>query len=144
MTFRATVDDTKLTMQAGQRPVTIAHMSTSCSGELKRNEALSTFNNQFFSLELHSQMSGVWHRNKIMSTKSIVVPVSIHTIHDLVWFGFYGPFKNISLISSRSLIRGGGKPEYPEKNHLTYRCRTWHLTCDPSAARTHSGERSNV
>ena len=56
-------------------------------------------------------------------------------------FGFYGPFKNISLISSRLLIRGGGKPEYPEKNHLTYRCRTWHLTCDPSEARTHSGER---
>ena len=54
--------------------------------------------------------------------------------------GGYGPFKNISLISSRSLIRGGGKPEYPEKNHLTYRCRTWHLTYDPSEARTHSGE----
>ena len=59
-------------------------------------------------------------------------------------FGFYGSFKIISLISSRSLIKGGRKPEYPEKNHLTYRCRTWHLTCDPSRARTHSGERSNV
>ena len=30
-------------------------------------------------------------------------------------FGFYGPFKNISLISSRSFIEGGRKPEYPEK-----------------------------
>ena len=37
------------------------------------------------------------------------------------WFGFYGPFKNISLISSRSFIEGGRKPEYPEKNHLTIR-----------------------
>ena len=35
------------------------------------------------------------------------------------WFGFYGPFKNISLISSRSFIEGGRKPENPEKNHLT-------------------------
>ena len=36
-------------------------------------------------------------------------------------FGFYGPFKNISLISSRSFIEGGRKPEYPDKNHLTIR-----------------------
>ena len=36
-------------------------------------------------------------------------------------FGFYGPFKNISLISSRSFIKGGRKPENPEKNHLTIR-----------------------
>ena len=33
----------------------------------------------------------------------------------------YGPFKNISLISSRSFIEGGRKPEYPEKKHLTNR-----------------------
>ena len=37
------------------------------------------------------------------------------------WFGFYGPFKNISLISSRSFIKGWRKPENPEKNHLTIR-----------------------
>ena len=37
------------------------------------------------------------------------------------WFGVYGPFKNISLISSRSFIRGGQKPENPGKNHLTIR-----------------------
>ena len=36
-------------------------------------------------------------------------------------FGFYGPFKNISLISSWSFIEGGRKPENPEKNHLTIR-----------------------
>ena len=30
------------------------------------------------------------------------------------WFGFYGPFKNISLISSRSFIEGGRKPENPD------------------------------
>ena len=35
------------------------------------------------------------------------------------WHGFYGPFKNISLISSRSFIKGGRKPENPGKNHLT-------------------------
>ena len=37
------------------------------------------------------------------------------------WFGFYGPFKNISLISSWSFIEGGRKPENPEKNHLSIR-----------------------
>ena len=36
-------------------------------------------------------------------------------------FGFYGPFKNISLISSQSIIEGGQKPENPEKNHLSIR-----------------------
>ena len=36
-------------------------------------------------------------------------------------FGFYGPFKNISLISSRSFIKGGRKPENLEKKHLTIR-----------------------
>ena len=40
---------------------------------------------------------------------------------EIFWFGFYGPFKNISLISSRSFIEGGRKPENPEKNHLTIR-----------------------
>ena len=34
-------------------------------------------------------------------------------------FGFYGPFKNISLILSQSFIKGGQKPENPGKNHLT-------------------------
>ena len=40
---------------------------------------------------------------------------------DFFLFGFYGPFKNISLISSRSFIKGGRKPENPGKNHLTIR-----------------------
>ena len=35
-------------------------------------------------------------------------------------FGFYGPFKNISLILSRSFIKGG-QPKNPRKNHLTIR-----------------------
>ena len=34
------------------------------------------------------------------------------------------------------IVYQGGKPEYPEKKYLTYRCRTRHLTCDPSVART--------
>ena len=44
-----------------------------------------------------------------------------------VWGGggggevFYGPFKNISLISSRSFIKGGREPENPGRNHLTIR-----------------------
>ena len=40
---------------------------------------------------------------------------------DVFLFGFYGPFKNISLISSRSFIKDGQKPESPGKNHLTTR-----------------------
>ena len=40
----------------------------------------------------------------------------------LIWvLRAYVPFKNISLISSRSFIKGGRKPEYPGKNHLTIR-----------------------
>ena len=35
--------------------------------------------------------------------------------------GGYGPFKIISLISSRLFIKGGRKPENPGKNHLTIR-----------------------
>ena len=35
------------------------------------------------------------------------------------WFEFYGPFKNISLISSWSFIKGGRKMENPGKNHPT-------------------------
>ena len=34
-------------------------------------------------------------------------------------FGFYSPFKNISLILSRSFIKGGRKPEHQGKKHLT-------------------------
>ena len=58
--------------------------------------------------------------------------ISLMSMHIYVWFfcccffccflfGFYGPFKNISLILSRSFIEGGRKPENPEKNHLTIR-----------------------
>ena len=36
-------------------------------------------------------------------------------------FWLYGPFKNISLKSSQSFIKGGQKPENPGKNHLTIR-----------------------
>ena len=55
-------------------------------------------------------------------------PCFIHSDKSLIFFffffflfGFYGPFKNISLILSRSFIEGGRKPENPEKNHLTIR-----------------------
>ena len=33
----------------------------------------------------------------------------------------YGPFKNISLMSNRSFIKGEQKPEHPGKNHLIIR-----------------------
>ena len=36
-------------------------------------------------------------------------------------FGFYNPFKNISLISSQSFIKDGRKMENQGKNHLTIR-----------------------
>ena len=99
----------------------------------------------------HSQ-SGSWANQLLLlyttwpltCRKTWTICMELILIFFFFWFGFYGPFKNISLISSLSLIRGGRKPEYPAKNHLTYRCRTWHLTCDPIEARTHSGERSNV
>ena len=54
------------------------------------------------------------------------------------WFGFYGPFKNISLISSWSFIEGGRKPENPEKNHLTIRKQN--LAFHPSQARVICGK----
>ena len=51
-------------------------------------------------------------------------------------FGFYGPFKNISLISSQSFIKGGGKPENPGKKHLTIRKQNLAFSHDPSETRT--------
>ena len=39
-------------------------------------------------------------------------------------FRFYGPFKNISLISSGSFIKGGRKPN-PGKNHWPSVSRNW-------------------
>ena len=45
-------------------------------------------------------------------------------LDDLFFFFFdlvYGPFKNISRISSRSFIKGECKPENPGKNYLTFR-----------------------
>ena len=65
------------------------------------------------------------HQNILISNK-LTRAISIHqniliSNFFFFWFGFYGPFKNISLISSRSFIEGGRKPENPEKNHLTIR-----------------------
>ena len=58
-------------------------------------------------------------------------------------FGFYVSFKNISLISSRSFIKGGRKPEYPGENHLTIRKQNTafpHVTW-PEWDSNHSGEK---
>ena len=57
-------------------------------------------------------------------------------------FEFYGPFNSISLNSSRSLIRGVRKSEYPEKNYLTYRLPVQKLASSKYPER--GCERSNV
>ena len=43
----------------------------------------------------------------------------------MFWFGLYGPFKNISLISSRLFIKGEWKPENPGKTTWPFVSRTW-------------------
>ena len=49
--------------------------------------------------------------NLVNNLKDVMLLIGLIKI---IIFGFYGPFKNIALISSsRSLIRGGRKPEYP-------------------------------
>ena len=56
------------------------------------------------------------------------------------WFGFYGPFKNISLISSRSFIenrRTRRKTTWPSVS------RTWLSHIWPEPGSNHSGEKPN-
>ena len=50
--------------------------------------------------------------------------------------GFYSPFKNISLISSRSFIKCGQKLEDQGKNHLAIDIQNVSFPRDPSEART--------
>ena len=61
--------------------------------------------------------------NPVIATdeRIIIIFTCIYIFFFFFWFGFYGPFKNISLISSQSFIEGGRKPENPEKKHLTIR-----------------------
>ena len=40
---------------------------------------------------------------------------NLNGVYRFFSFGFYSPFNNISLISSRSFINGGRKPENPGK-----------------------------
>ena len=64
--------------------------------------------------------------------------------NQLIWFGFYGPFKNISVISSQSFIKGGQKSENTEKkppDHLY--AELGFPTCDPERGSNHSGEKPN-
>ena len=49
-------------------------------------------------------------------------------------FGFYGPFKNISLISSRSFIKGGRKPESNDEHNSIiemWKCLKYRLALHP-------------
>ena len=51
-------------------------------------------------------------------------------------FGFYGPFKNIPLISSRSIIKGGRKPGNPGKKRAATHKQNLAFPHSPSEART--------
>ena len=69
------------------------------------------------------------------------------------WSGFYGPFKNISLIASRSFIKSERKPEFikserkPEnpgkKSTWPSVSRTWVSHMSPERGSNHNGERHN-
>ena len=50
-----------------------------------------------------------------------------------VLWSFQEYFTSIKAIVSQSWAKTG----VPEKNHLTYQCRTWHLTCTLSEALDH-------
>ena len=61
-----------------------------------------------------------WRKYAVVNSHQIQ-PFPDYLHYYYYWFGFYGPFKNISLISSWSFINGGRKPENPGKNHLAIR-----------------------
>ena len=63
--------------------------------------------------------------------RTILAILILHAFFFLLLFWFCGPFKNISLISSRSFIKGGRKPEDPGKNDLTLRKQNLAFPCDP-------------
>ena len=58
-------------------------------------------------------------------------------------FGFYDPFKNISLILSQSFIKGGWKLENLEKTIWPSVSRTWLFHMWPERGLNHSGEKPN-
>ena len=73
-------------------------------------------------------------------------PSWILELNDLAkfWFGFYGSFKNISFISSRSFIKDGRKPENPgKKTNWPSVSRTWLSHMWPKRGSNHSGEKPN-
>ena len=63
----------------------------------------------------------LYHRSKIILHICSLIKATLILFFFFFWFGFYGPFKNISLILTRLFIKGGGKPENPGTNHLTIR-----------------------
>ena len=87
----------------------------------------------------------------------LLLSQTITNYHDIYffffWFGFYGPFKNISLISSQLFIKGGQKLEKtgePRENHLTIHTqtlafphvtRTWLSHMWPERGLSHSSEK---
>ena len=51
--------------------------------------------------------------NHLQSSQMIYMKCQFFYFYFFFLFGFYSPFKNISLISSGSFIKGGRKPENP-------------------------------
>ena len=72
-------------------------------------------------MNMHTNQGPVVQSLVCLTSSLVVKMLTALVIFFFFWFGFYGLFKNISLISSRSFIEGGRKPENPEKNHLTIR-----------------------
>ena len=58
-------------------------------------------------------------------------------------FGFYSYFKNISLISNWSFIKGGQIPENLRENHLTICKQNLASHMWPERGLNHSGEKPN-
>ena len=72
----------------------------------------------------------------------IMLIVTFEQVHAFL-FGVYGPFKNISLISSRSFIEGGRKPCTRRKTTWPSVGRTWLSHIWPELGSNHSGEKPN-
>ena len=104
-----------------------------------------------------SGMHNVLQLYKGISPRNRTIPFPPRIWKKKERFGFYGPFKNISLISSRSLIKSWAKtgvpgekpPDLPIQNlasHILYKnvviamkvsfLNKYVYTCNPSQART--------
>ena len=97
---------------AKKKLITISHLGTKLWPRLSRTWAAGLVLHS--TTPIHCKTVEIYH---------ILLPVIFFFFFFFFffWFGFYGPFKNISLILSWSFIKGGWKQENPGKNHLTIR-----------------------